>query len=127
MRGLLRNDPDLLGRLAGSTDTARDDRHATMTHRYFELLTGHGLLRDDMSLDELAHAYQATFEGFLRAENPAFSPDQRAELLAQTTRRAFEHQQMPPDSTLHTIAAATAALLDELIAADRAEYGIPAP
>ncbi|MES4908257.1 MULTISPECIES: hypothetical protein [unclassified Streptomyces] len=128
LRGFLLDDPDLLGKLTSSPDTARDERHTRMAGEYFQLLAEHGLLRDDMGVDEIGYAYQATFEGFLRAEGAA---DRRADLLARTVRRAFESESAVPDAAprddaaLRDIAAATVALLTDLIDADRAESGIP--
>ncbi|MEU5024861.1 TetR/AcrR family transcriptional regulator [Streptomyces milbemycinicus] len=123
LRGFLLDDPELLGKLTSSPDTARDERHSTMAHGYFELLAEHGLLRDDMSVEEIGYAYQATFEGFLRAEGAA---DRRADLLARTVQRAFESEAgAASDAALRDVTAATVALLTDLIDADRAESGIP--
>jgi AcrR family transcriptional regulator len=124
LRGFLLGDPDLLGKLA-ARDTARDDRHGAMAGRYFALLSAHGLLRDDMDVDELGYAYQATFEGFLQAA-PTAGPDQRgADLLAMTVRRAFESEPEPPEGTVAEVAAAVIALLSDLLDADHAASGIP--
>ncbi|MFC4120382.1 TetR/AcrR family transcriptional regulator [Nonomuraea zeae] len=71
LRGFLLEDPHLLGKLTSSPDTARDQRHAAMARDYLNLLAERGLLRDDVSVDEIGYAYQATFEGFLRAEDTA--------------------------------------------------------
>jgi AcrR family transcriptional regulator len=127
LRGFLLADPDLLGKLTTSRNSARDDRHSGMSRRYLELLAGHGLLRDDMDIDEVGYAYQATFEGFLQAEGtaPADGLNQRADLLARTIRRAFESDLATPDTTLRDIAAAAITLLTDLIDADRAEFDIP--
>ncbi|WP_328952572.1 helix-turn-helix domain-containing protein [Kitasatospora purpeofusca] len=125
LRGLLLNDPDLLGKLTGAADTGRDERHGAAAYRHLELLAAHGLLRGDMGVGEIAYAYQATFEGFLRAEPPTLDTEQRADLLARTVRRAFEAESAPTGDTLSDVAAATAALLDDLVDADRAEFGIP--
>jgi AcrR family transcriptional regulator len=127
LRGFLLADPDLLGRLTTSRDTARDDRHGAMSRRYLELLAEYRLLCNDIDIDQLGYAYQATFEGFLRAEQaaPADGLDQRAALLARTIRRAFENEAAIPDSTLRDLAAAAITLLTDLIDADRAESDIP--
>ncbi|MGP3961083.1 TetR/AcrR family transcriptional regulator [Nonomuraea sp. 3N208] len=123
LRGFLLDDPEVLGKLTSSPDTARDERHGTMARAYLRLLAEHGLLRDDMQVDEIGYAYQATFEGFLRAEGdaPAGGQEQRADLLARTVRQAFEGEPAIPDATLREVAAATVTLLDDLIDADRAE------
>jgi AcrR family transcriptional regulator len=124
LRGFLLGDPALLGKLTSSPDTARDDRHATMARDYLQLLAEQGLLRDDMSVDEIGYAYQATFEGFLRAEGATNSPDRRADLLARTIQRAFESEPAARDDTVRDLAAATDTLLSELIDADRTASAI---
>ncbi|MEU7853187.1 TetR/AcrR family transcriptional regulator [Nonomuraea sp. NPDC049141] len=127
LHGFLLQDPHLLGKLTSSPDTARDDRHGTMARDYLELLAEHGLLRDDLQPDELGYAYQATFEGFLRAEGtaPSGGPEQRADLLARTVQRAFEREPTLPDTTLRDLATTVATLLSDLIDADRTDSGIP--
>jgi hypothetical protein len=127
LRGFLLDDPDLLGKLANSADTARDDRHGVMARDYLALLAEHGLLRDDMHIDEIAYAYQATFEGFLRAEGtaPAGGQEQRADLLARTVQRAFESESAITGATLRDLAATTVTLLGGLIHADRTASAIP--
>ena len=122
LRGFLLADPELLGRLATSRDTTRDDRHVGMSRAFVELLAEHGLLRGDMDADQIRYAYQATFEGFLQQEAaaPADGLDQRADLLAQTVRRAFESNRTAPDAELRSVAASVIALLTGLIDADRA-------
>ena len=127
LRGFLLDDPDLLGQLTSSPDTSRDTRPSAMAPGSVALLAEHGLLRDDMHVDEIAYAYQATFEGFLRAEGStdADGPDRRADLLARTVQRAFESGSAASDATLRDLASATVALLGDLIDADRAESGLP--
>ena len=127
LRGFLLEDPHLLGKLTHSADTARDDRHGVVARDYLGLLAEHGLLRDDMRVDEIGYAYQATFEGFLRAEDAtsAGGREQRANLLAQTVRRAFESELANSEATLRDLAAAMVALLGSLIDADRTVCGIP--
>ncbi|WP_327092350.1 TetR/AcrR family transcriptional regulator [Nonomuraea sp. NBC_01738] len=127
LQGFLLGDPHLLGKLASSPDTARDQRHATMAGAYLALLAEHGLLRADLSAAEVGYAYQATFEGFLRAEAtaPDGDPGQRADLLARTVQRAFESDATHPAAVLRDLAEATATLLADLITADRAASGLP--
>ncbi|WP_345354737.1 helix-turn-helix domain-containing protein [Actinoallomurus liliacearum] len=117
LRGFLLADPELMGRLTVSLD----DRHTEMARGYFELLAEHRLLRDDMEVDEVGHAYQATFEGFLRASADGW--ERRADLLARTVRRAFESDVVLPEPTVRELASATSALLKDLIDADLADSG----
>ncbi|MEV1172355.1 helix-turn-helix domain-containing protein [Nonomuraea sp. NPDC049784] len=123
--GFLLADPELLGKLTGSPD--REERHAKMGRGYLELLAGQCLLRADLDVDQLGYAYQATFEGFLRAEAgaPADGREQRADLLAVTVRRAFESDTAPSDAALRDLATAVATLFGDVVDADRAEAGIP--
>jgi hypothetical protein len=105
-----------------------------MSRTYFELLAEHGLLRDDLDVDAIAYAFQATFEGFLQAEAAAVAPttaghaaaglDQRADLLARTVQRAFESGHTIPRHAQQSLAAAVIDLLTHLTDADRADLGI---
>jgi AcrR family transcriptional regulator len=125
LRRFLLGDPDLLGKLANSPDPAREERHGATMHGYFELLAQHGLLRADLDVEEIGYAYQATFEGFLRAEGGASgAPEQRATLLARTVQAAFESGAPASDAALAEVSAATVTLLGELLDADRGEHGI---
>jgi AcrR family transcriptional regulator len=131
LRGFVLADTDLLGKLA-KPGGARDQRHRLTSHRYFELLAEHGLLRDDLDLEAIAYAFQATFEGFLHAEaaaptsaSPAVDrPDQRADLLARTVQRAFESGRTIPHRTQQSLATALIDLLTGLTDADRADLDI---
>jgi AcrR family transcriptional regulator len=136
LRGFILGDPDLLGRLAKPRGTAHDDRHRLMSRTYFALLAEHGLLRDDLDVDAIAYACQATFEGFLRAEAEAVDAtptttghaaaglDQRADLLARTVQRAFESGRTIPRRMQQSLATAAIDLLTDLIDAERAGPGI---
>jgi AcrR family transcriptional regulator len=126
LRGFLLADAELLGKLTASHNTTRDDRHIGMARGYLELLAEHGLLRDDMDIEEIRYAYQATFEGFLQQEAaaPADGLDQRADLLARTVQRAFESERATPGAELRNIATTAITLLTDLINADRAESGL---
>jgi AcrR family transcriptional regulator len=133
LRGFVLGDADLLGKLA-KPGGARDQRHRLLSHRYFELLAQHGLLREDLDLEAIAYAFQATFEGFLHAEaagaappsaSPAVDrPDQRADLLARTVQRAFESGRTIPHRTQQSLATALIDLLTGLTDADRADLDI---
>ena len=136
LRGFVLGDTDLLGKLATPRGSARDDQHRLLSRTYFELLSGHGLLRDDLDVDAIAYAFQATFEGFLRAEAEAAAAapapaghaaaglDQRADLLARTVQRAFESGRTIPRRTQQSLATAVIELLTNLTDADRADLGI---
>jgi AcrR family transcriptional regulator len=114
LRGFLLADPDLLGRLTDTRDPARDALHEQLSDRYFELLAGHHLLRADLEVHDVGYAYQAVFEGFLRAEAGA-NQDHRADLLARTVQRAFENETTIDDVTLRGLASALADLLEDIV------------
>jgi AcrR family transcriptional regulator len=131
LRGFVLGDADLLGKLATPRGRARDDRHRLLSRSYFELLSGHSLLRDDLDVDATAYAFQATFEGFLQAEATAGQAvaglDQRADLLARTVQRAFESGRTIPRRAQQSLATAVIELLTDLTDltdADRADLGI---
>jgi hypothetical protein len=82
---------------------------------YFGLLAEHGLLRDDLDAEAIGYAFQATFEGFLRAEADGPAPDaleHRADLLAQTVRRAFESERSIPAGMADAVIELFAGLAD---------------
>jgi hypothetical protein len=73
------------------------------------------LLRDDLDAEAIAYAFQATFEGFLRAEVDGPAPDtleRRADLLAQTVRRAFESGRPIPAAVAGAVIELFAGLVD---------------
>jgi AcrR family transcriptional regulator len=135
LRGFVLGDPDLLGKLP-KPGSARDDRHRLMSRAYLELLAEHGLLREDLDLEAIAYAFQATFEGFLHAEAEAAAAtsttasraaaglDQRADLLARTVQRAFESGRTIPRRAQQSVATAVIELLTDLTNADRADLDI---
>jgi AcrR family transcriptional regulator len=134
LRGFVLGDADLLGKLATPRGRARDDRHRLLSRAYFQLLAGHRLLRDDLDVEAIAYAFQATFEGFLQAEAAAAAPtpagqavaglDQRADLLARTAQRAFESGRTIPRHAQRPLATAVIDLLTDLAETDRADLGI---
>jgi AcrR family transcriptional regulator len=133
LRAFVLGDPDLLGKLA-RPGSARDHRHQLMSLGYFQLLAEHRLLREDLGLEAIAYAFQATFEGFLQAEaaaaaltsagQAAAGLDQRADLLARTVQRAFESGRTIPHHAQQSLATAVIDLLADLTIADRADLGI---
>jgi AcrR family transcriptional regulator len=136
LRGFVLGDADLLGKLATPRGRARDDRHRLLSRTYFELLAEHGLLRDDLDVEAIAYAFQATFEGFLHAEAEAAAAapttaghaaaglDQRADLLARTVQRAFESGRTIPRRAQQSLATAVIELLTDLTDADRADLSL---
>ncbi|MCM3922328.1 TetR/AcrR family transcriptional regulator [Frankia sp. AiPs1] len=152
LRGLLLADPELLGRLARQHDPAWDERHHLVSERYFRLLAEYGVLRAELGADEVAYAFQATFEGFVRAEGEltrsesaappaaaqpaATTLERRADLLARTVELAFEDSRPVTTDDLRSLAADVVDLFTDLVdrrgfadlvdLVDRAELGAPA-
>ena len=134
LRGFVLADTELLGKLIPPHGSAHDDRHQLMSRTYFELLSQHGLLHNDMDVDAIAYAFQATFEGFLRAEAGSEAPataghaaaglDQQADLLARTVQRAFESGRTIPRRAQQSLATAVIDLLTGLTDADHVDLGI---
>jgi hypothetical protein len=50
----------LLGKLVSPGIGARENRHQLVSATYFQLLAEHGLLRDDLGVDEIGYAFLAT-------------------------------------------------------------------
>ena len=98
---------------------------------YRTLLARHGLLREDMPVEEIGYACQAIFEGFLRADGTIVGQgegqDQRANLLARTVRRAFEREPAITDGEMLALATTTASLLSTVVDADRDSAGASDP
>ncbi len=101
--GALISDRDLLGALL-TADGQREARHQLVAQNYVEILGAAGLVRKDMSARASSDAFLASFEGFVHVEAehapvapasrhpPSPATEARAELLAQTVRRAFEEE-----------------------------------
>ena len=94
------------------------------------------LLREDLDPQAIAYAFQATFEGFLRAEAEAAAAtsttrsraaaelDHQADLLTRTFQRAWEGGRTIPRRAQQSVASAVINLLIDLTIADRADLGI---
>jgi AcrR family transcriptional regulator len=129
LRALFLADAELLGKLARPASGARENRHRLVSHAYVQLLAEHGLLRDDLDVDAVAHAFLATLEGFIQAEATAGQRqgsgiEDRSDLLARTVQRAFETERSLSPAAEQTIAAQVIDLFAGLGDADRADLGI---
>jgi AcrR family transcriptional regulator len=118
-------DAEVLGTLAGPDDEARDTRHHLLSRTYFELLSRHGVLRDDLSAEAIAYAFVATLEGFIQAEattaeRPGSGIHDRAALLASTVSGAFETERTLAPATEQAVATQVAELFARLSDADNA-------
>jgi AcrR family transcriptional regulator len=98
LRAIFTADTRMLGKLSrGGVDKALE-AHKNIIFR--ELLTQHGLLRDDITSAELDHALTATVIGFFLAgsfdgDQEQFDLERQADLLATTVQRAFEVEAAP--------------------------------
>jgi hypothetical protein len=129
LRAFFLADSELLGKLARPGSGLGERRHRLVSHAYFELLAGHGLLRGDLRADAVADAFLATLEGFIQTEAAAGERqgsgiEERAELLALTVQRAFETERSVSPAAEKTIATHVIDLLARLGDADRADLGI---
>jgi AcrR family transcriptional regulator len=96
LKALVAADPDILGRLVSSADTADLGRlQGLVSNEYFQLLIDNGLIRPGLSVPELFYAVGAvtlgffTGDAFLEAfgEGPAL--ERKADLLESAVERAF--------------------------------------
>jgi AcrR family transcriptional regulator len=125
LRAVFLADAEVLGTLARPNDETRDTRHRLLSRKYFELLSRHGVLRDDLNGDAIAYAFVATLEGFIQAEATAAEASgsgihDRASLLASTVRRAFETGRTLAPATEQAVADQVVELFARLSDADHA-------
>ncbi len=102
LMALFQSDPDVLGKFAGRRAAERARRRAMPLGEYLGLLSAHGQLREDLSVDDLSLAFISVWMGFILFE-PAGEQDagasaltdsggsleRRADLLATTMQAAF--------------------------------------
>jgi AcrR family transcriptional regulator len=99
---LVRSDPEVLGKFASRHSAERARRRAIPLGEYLGLLSAHGLLREDLSADDLALAFITVWMGFVLFEpvgeqdaagsvltDSGDSLERRADLLAATVQAAF--------------------------------------
>lgn len=123
LRALYTSDPDVLGKLMTALRDTLDPRHHTAFEDYLRLLTDAGLLRDDLRPADISYVFHAIFDGFLRTDHDTASAadaEARADLLADTIRRALEPDGRTTVDTLRPIAARAATLFAESADTDRA-------
>jgi len=104
LRAVMLQDSEILGELAHSQAGYIDARQRIAAMRgYLELLRGWGLLRTDRSLDDQLHMLMAILTGcilldqFLPEEYQAPSDEEKAAMVEETVRRAFELREPTPD------------------------------
>lgn len=112
---------ELLGELArhSATDITMRAQRLLTARNYLEVLRKHGFVRSDMSQDAQLYALYATISGFFLTDVPVMSQGQltninRAEILAQTVRTAFEPEKLPSSTILQEIAPQVILLFTQL-------------
>jgi len=121
LRAFFLADAELLGKLVKPGSGDREKRHDLVSQSYFEVLAEHGVLRDDMSTEDLAYAFLATLEGFIQAAAEHDDIQARSELLAATVQRAFETGRKLSRATEDAIAARVIDLITHLSEADHVD------
>lgn len=125
LRALVGGDPGVIrDRLA---DSPLRHQELLAVDRTYELLTRHGLLRDDVP--NLPYTFGAVHAGFYLVDTVEPVPDEldaaaQAESLAHVVRYAFEPAEPPSTRTLARVATELVTLLDGLVPGYReAVYG----
>ena len=95
LRAVLVADLEVLGNLAKVADRALEAQRELARTEYLRLHAEHGLVRTDLSTEELRYAVIATIGGFfftdaLSVEQDQLTLERKADLLAATLQRAFE-------------------------------------
>ena len=96
LRAVIVADLEVLGKLANGRGSAASSRLDVVGTDYLKLLIEAGLIRPELSLEELYYALGTTAGGFFLAdailgkEQPKIALERKADLLADTIRRAFE-------------------------------------
>jgi AcrR family transcriptional regulator len=115
MVALATGDTELLGRLS---DTSVRGKEILASEEFFDLMTRHRLLRDDVP--HLAYALQATSIGFwlidsVEPETANLDQHAKADALAYTIRHAFEPADEPGPDAIVAAAAELCAVFEDLI------------
>ncbi|NKY33542.1 TetR/AcrR family transcriptional regulator [Nocardia speluncae] len=103
LRALYTGDLDVLGNLAVELHRNQGGGHHRAFDDYLHLLAAHGLLRDDLPVDEISYGYHAILHGYLSEDSydrgvPDISLERKAQLLAATVHRTFEVPQARPEA-----------------------------
>lgn len=112
---------ELLGDLArhSARDITMRTQRLLTARDYLEVLRKHGFVRSDMSQDAQLYALYATISGFFLIDPSLTSQGQltdinRAEILAQIVRNAFEPEELPSSTILQEIAPQVILLFTQL-------------
>jgi AcrR family transcriptional regulator len=118
VRALFTANLDVLGKLATS-DWTRETAIERLRVGYVQLLVEHGLVRQDVTPQELAYTFRAVLIGFLVAvplggHSALPPPERQAELVKNVIQRAFEIADSPPPAGLPAIAARAIEMFTEV-------------
>ena len=113
---VLTGDTELLGKLK---DGPLRSQEVLANEQYYDLMTRHRLLRDDVP--NLIYAMRAAAAGFYLIDNldpdaVNLDPETKADALAHTLRHAFEPAETPDPAAVAASAAALTAVFEDLIA-----------
>jgi AcrR family transcriptional regulator len=120
LKAVVASDPDVLGRLLESltaTDLAR--LAGGVSIEYFQVLSDHRLIRDDLPMNELLYAIGAVTIGFFTGDRylGAFgglpSPEARVQMLEDAVERTFG---LPPtEEALRKVAPVVIAMFQKML------------
>ncbi len=125
VRALFVADLEILGKLAKSADKRIEAQRDVALHAYLALLVEHGLVRDDVAMEELRYTVRALVSGFYLAEvfpdeAPPLTLERKAALLATSVRRVFETEEPPHQDAIEAIASQLIALYTDIAGRYRA-------
>jgi AcrR family transcriptional regulator len=123
VKGMMLGDTDMLGELAHreyADPASVTQRRIEMGRACIELLRSKGLVRTDMSIQVQIHMLLAISIGFLVADRflpdeYKLSPQESADLLAQTAHRTFEPGEPVPFEKVQEVHSIFVQLLNQLI------------
>src|SRR5262245_37452434 len=113
------SDLETLGNLARAFDPQLQAARLRAFDTYLRLLRTHGLIRTDLSVDELGYAFRAAVLGFYLSEPlaqtmPDLALERKAELLATTVERTFEPAEPADADAARSVAPAVIAAFEEV-------------
>ncbi|MBO0782706.1 MAG: TetR/AcrR family transcriptional regulator [Ktedonobacteraceae bacterium] len=110
---------DVLGALAGhGFEQAMLSQETMIPQEFWTQLSHAGLLRPEENVAAQSYAFRATVTGFFTTApsgegEEQLPPDERARMLAQTIRRAFEPEILPEKDALQAVASRSIAWLEQ--------------
>jgi AcrR family transcriptional regulator len=112
--GSVIGDVQMWGKLVGSEAGYDGGRHNAVMASYVDVLAARGLVRADLTTQQLSYAFQSVFEGFIYGErgmDPMGTRDERARLLSATVETAFSRPGTPDAALADEVAALLSGLV----------------